>query len=152
MSMRKIKSFEIDHTKLVKGLYVSRIDRTGIFSRATTCDLRMKTPYVDKPLNPATVHTLEHCLATYLRNMRKDVLYVGPMGCMTGFYVILSGRRSVRKLLPSLMRALEWMVYYMGRVPGATKKECGNYEFMDLADARREAVLYMEVLRSLPKR
>lgn len=144
--MRRIKSFEIDHTKLRKGLYVSRYDSFGL-SCVTTFDLRMKTPYVDTPLKPATAHTLEHCLATYLRNNRGDVIYVGPMGCMTGFYVVVAGRKSVLKIRKTIIEALEWILR-TNSIPGATMKECGNYTFMDLADARREAAAYIEVLRS----
>lgn len=145
MKMKKIKSFTIDHTKLKKGLYISRVDRTGLFSYATTFDLRMKTPYVDVPLNPATAHTIEHCLATYLRNRMSDVLYVGPMGCMTGFYVILKGRKKASYLLPFLLEAFDWIIK-TNTVPGATKKECGNYLFMNLSDARKEASAYMDFL------
>ena len=144
--MKRIKSFEVDHTKLKKGLYVSRIDSFGITS-TTTYDLRMKTPYVDKPLNPATAHTLEHCLATYLRNERNDIIYVGPMGCMTGFYVIVAGRNGIFSIKKTILSALEWKLR-TNTIPGATKEECGNYTFMDLSDARREAASYIEVLRS----
>ena len=144
--MKRIKSFEVDHTKLRKGLYVSRYD-TFALSCVTTFDLRMKTPYVDEPLKPATAHTLEHCLATYLRNTRKDVIYVGPMGCMTGFYVVLAGRKVRENIMQSLLEAFGW-VLRTNSIPGATQVECGNYTFMDLSDARREAAAYIEVLRS----
>lgn len=143
--MKRIKSFEIDHTRLERGLYVSRQD-TFFLSCVTTFDLRMKKPYADKPLNPATAHTLEHCLATYLRNTRRDIIYVGPMGCMTGFYVVVSGKKSEENIRKSLIDAFEW-VLGTNKIPGATREECGNYTFMDLADARREAASYIEVLR-----
>ena len=146
--METIASFKIDHTTLTKGLYVSRIDRVGLFSYATTFDVRMKTPYKDVPLFASSVHTLEHCLATYLRNERKDVLYVGPMGCLTGFYVILSGKRTTESIRQSLKRAFYW-IQTIDTVPGATKKECGNYTFMNLKDAKTEAAAYLEVLSGL---
>lgn len=144
--MKRIASFEVDHTKLVKGLYVSRHDKFFL-SCVTTFDLRMKTPYIDKPLNPATAHTLEHCLATFLRNHRSDIIYVGPMGCMTGFYVVVAGKKGTANIRQSLVEAFGW-VLRTNSIPGATEKECGNYTFMDLADARREAAAYIEVLRS----
>lgn len=143
--MERIKSFNIDHTRLVKGLYVSRVDRVGLFSRVTTFDLRMKTPYVDVPLKGETMHAIEHCLATYLRNTRRDIIYVGGMGCLTGFYVVVAGRKSVEDILWSLTDAFSWMSF-VEEVAGATKRECGNYKFMDLEDARREAAEYLAVL------
>lgn len=142
--MNSIASFRIDHTKLTKGLYVSREDEF-FMSCVTTFDLRMKTPYVDVPLAPKTAHTLEHCLATYLRNKRDDVIYVGPMGCMTGFYVVVYGKKAVENILDSLIGAFKW-VLGAEFVPGATKEECGNYTFMDLEDAKREAAEYLKVL------
>lgn len=143
-AMRRIKSFEIDHTKLQKGLYVSRQDKMFL-SFVTTFDVRMKTPYVDVPLNPATAHTIEHCLATYLRNTRDDIVYVGPMGCMTGFYVLVGGKKHVGNILQSLIDAFKWIAD-TDVVPGASMRECGNYTFMDLEDARKEAVEYLKIL------
>ena len=148
--MKPIKSFTIDHTKLTKGLYVSRVDKVSLFSYATTFDLRMKTPYKDRPIKPATAHTLEHCLAYYLRNTRKDILYVGPMGCMTGFYVVVSGKKGVFDILDSLYAAMGYILD-TGKVAGATMKECGNYTFMDLEDAKREANAYRAVLEELER-
>lgn len=146
--MKRIASFEIDHTKLVKGLYISRKDTFNL-ACVTTFDVRMKTPYKDKPLKPATAHALEHCLATYLRNVKDDVIYVGVMGCMTGFYVVLYGSKGIVNLRKDLIDAFEW-VTTIDKVPGASKVECGNYKFMNLEDAKREAELYIEVLRSMP--
>ena len=145
--MKRIKSFEVDHTTLVKGLYVSRTDRFGE-TYVTTFDLRMKTPYKDEPLKPATAHTLEHCLATYLRNVRDDVVYVGPMGCMTGFYVVLVGRKGTDDVIGSLRDAFGWTAR-TDTVPGATERECGNCAFMNLPDARREADEYLVVLERI---
>lgn len=143
--MKRIASFETDHTKMRKGLYVARHD-TFFLSAVTTFDLRMKTPYADKPLNPATAHTIEHCLATYLRNNRDDIIYVGPMGCMTGFYVVVSGKKYVANIRQSLIDAFMWMAE-TDTVPGASMKECGNYTFMDLDDAKNEAVEYLKTLQ-----
>ena len=143
--MKLIKSFKIDHTKLEKGLYVSRQDEF-FTSCVTTFDLRMKKPYADVPLATETAHALEHCLATYLRNVRQDVIYVGPMGCMTGFYVVVAGKKEVENVRNSIMCALEW-INTLSEVPGATERECGNCYFMDLEDAKREAKAYLELLR-----
>lgn len=145
--MKRIASFEIDHLTLVKGLYVSRRD-TFPDAVTTTFDLRMKTPYTDEPLNPAAAHALEHFLATYLRNYRYDVVYVGVMGCMTGFYVVLAGKKDCADIVGTLIDALEW-IQTQSKVVGATPRECGNYSFMDLDDAKREAKEYANVLRSL---
>lgn len=142
--MKTISSFMIDHTKLKSGLYVSRVDslRRGT---VTTFDLRMKTPYVDEPLRPEAAHAIEHCLATYLRNRRDDIVYVGVMGCMTGFYVLVWGKCSVGQIKGSLIDAFKWITE-TDTIPGATKIQCGNYQFMDLADAKKEAEQYLEVL------
>ena len=134
--MKEIESFKIDHTTLKKGLYVSRHDRCFL-SCATTYDVRMKTPYSEKPLDPKTSHTIEHCLATFLRNTRDDVVYVGPMGCLTGFYVVVWGKKFVGNIRQSLADAFKWITE-TDTVPGASMKECGNYTFMDLEDAKRE--------------
>ena len=143
--MQRIKSFEIDHTTLRKGLYVSRQDKLFL-SFVTTYDVRMKTPYADKPLNPATAHTIEHCLATYLRNTRDDIVYVGPMGCMTGFYVVVGGKKYVGNIRQSLIDAFAWITE-TDTIPGASMRECGNYTFMDLNDAKREAAEYLKILK-----
>lgn len=142
--MDRISSFSIEHTTLEKGVYVSREDKVGEMV-VTTFDVRMKAPYRDKPLNPATAHTLEHCLATFLRNSRDDILYAGPMGCMTGFYVIVKGKKTVIDITESLLDAFEW-VMATDVVPGASMKECGNYTFMDLDDAKTEASSFLQVL------
>ena len=145
--MKRIQSFEIDHTQLEKGVYVSRVDAVGR-SFVTTFDLRMKAPYRDARLHGTSAHALEHALATYLRNTRNDVLYVGPMGCLTGFYVLLTGKKEVKQLLPSLIDAFEWILT-LTQVPGATRYECGNFPFMDLAKAKMDAEQYLQVLKTL---
>lgn len=146
--MKRIKSFEIDHATLTKGLYVSRTDRVGLLAHVTTFDVRMKTPYKEPHVCPEAAHVIEHALATFLRNTRRDVAYVGPMGCLTGFYVILNGRKRVADLLPSLISAFEWILT-IDAVPGASEKECGNYQFMNLAEAKRESKQYLLTLKSL---
>ena len=143
--MEDIQSFKVDHTKLGRGLYVSRVDKVGLLSHATTFDLRMKKPYSDVPLKPQTAHAIEHCLATYLRNTRRDIIYAGPMGCLTGFYVVVSGTVSVGEIVGSLIGAFKYILE-VEAVPGATKEQCGNCEFMDLPDAKREAEEYLYVL------
>lgn len=136
--MKEIRSFQIDHTTLERGIYVSRSDHFG-GGDIVTYDIRMKAPYRDIPLRSATAHTLEHFLATYLRNARNDIVYVGPMGCMTGFYVVVYGGEGIDR---SLADALRW-VLTQDEVPGATKVQCGNYTFMDLEDAKKEARAFL---------
>lgn len=142
--MGRVSSFNFDHTKMLRGLYVSRKDRrNGVC--VTTFDLRMKRPYHDAPLPPPAAHALEHCLATFLRNISDDIIYVGPMGCMTGFYIVVWGDKGTEDIRPLLLSALKW-VTMTKKVPGSTKEECGNYHFMDMETARVVASAYMAVL------
>lgn len=145
--MTQIESFKIDHTRLEKGVYVRSVDCLGT-DFVTTFDIRMKAPYRDARLKAPVVHAIEHVLATYLRNWRSDVVYVGPMGCMTGFYVLLSGKKQMSNLLFHLIDAFDWLLT-LKEVPGATRCECGNFTFMDLEGAKREAEEYLITLREL---
>ena len=145
--MTQIESFKIDHTRLERGVYVRSVDCLGT-DFVTTFDLRMKAPYKEARLKAPAVHAIEHALATYLRNRRSDVVYVGPMGCMTGFYVLLSGKKQVSDLLFHLIDAFEWL-QTLKQVPGATRQECGNFTFMDLEGAKREAEEYLKTLTQL---
>ena len=141
--MRKIASFTINHDALLPGLYVSRIDGDCV-----TYDLRMKVPNQGDYLSQKGLHTLEHLLATFLRNgsHTDEVVYVGPMGCRTGFYVVM--RDSVRKeeTLELFREAFAFAAAFEGEIPGAKRRECGNWLEHDLEDAKREAAAYGKVL------
>lgn len=147
--MEKITSFTIDHLRLLPGLYVSRKDRVGA-EIVTTFDLRLTRPNFEPVMNTAEVHTIEHLAATYLRNdpLWKDrVLYFGPMGCRTGFYLLLAGSYESRDILPLVDGMFRFIAGYEGEIPGASAKDCGNYLDMNLPMARYHAEKYIrEVL------
>ena len=127
--MEKITSFTIDHLKLQPGLYVSRKDKVGA-ETVTTFDLRLTSPNEEPVMNTAEVHTIEHLAATYLRNQpqwKTKVLYFGPMGCRTGFYLLLTGDYTSRDVLPLVLDCFRFIRDYQGDVPGASPKDCGNY-------------------------
>ena len=132
--MEKITSFTIDHIKLLKGVYVSRKDLFGN-ETITTFDIRMTKPNGEPVMNTAEIHTIEHLAATYLRNHKeygKKTVYFGPMGCRTGFYLLLSGDYASRDILPLLTDMFEFIASYYDEVPGANAKDCGNYLDMNL--------------------
>jgi len=144
--MNKIPSFTVNHLRLLRGVYVSRKDCVGT-SCVTTFDIRMKEPNREPPLDPRAVHCLEHLIATFLRNdpqWKDRVIYWGPMGCMTGNYLLLQGDLQPQDILPLLQRAFLFAANFQGDVPGATPRDCGNYSFMDLPLARHEARRYKE--------
>ncbi len=145
--MERIKSFEVDHTKLLPGLYVSRVDRK-LFSTVTTFDLRFTAPNREPPLDMPAVHTIEHLGATYLRNSSKkgDVVYFGPMGCRTGFYLLMFGNLSSKDVLSLVTDMCTFIVGYEGDIPGATEAECGNYLEQNLPLAKYYAARYLEAL------
>ena len=142
--LKKIASFTIDHDVLTSGLYLSRVD-----GDCRTYDLRMRTPNAGDYLPLGALHTLEHLLATFLRSGPRsdEVVYVGPMGCRTGFYVILRDSVSAGDAIALLRDAFAFAADFQGPVPGARRVECGNYRAHDLPGARREAAAYLEVLR-----
>ena len=134
MQVEKIASFTVDHIKLLPGLYVSRKDKVGA-ETVTTFDLRLTKPNEEPVLNTAEVHTIEHLGATYLRNeptWKDKVLYFGPMGCRTGFYLLLAGDYSSRDVLPLVTECFRFIRDYRDAVPGASPKDCGNYLDMNL--------------------
>ena len=136
--MDKITSFTIDHLKLLPGLYVSRKDIAGDCV-ITTFDIRMTRPDYEPVLNTAEVHTIEHLGATFLRNhpdYRDKVLYFGPMGCRTGFYMVLAGDYTSKDILPLVKEMYLFMKDFEGDVPGACAKDCGNYLDMNLNMAK----------------
>lgn len=143
--MEKIASFTIDHIKLEPGIYVSRKDHVGN-EVITTFDIRMTSPNDEPVLNTAEVHTIEHLGATYLRNSdRKDkIIYFGPMGCRTGFYLLLAGDMESRDIVEFVTAMFEFIRDYKDEVPGASPKDCGNYLDMNLGMANFVAGRYLE--------
>lgn len=136
--MEKIASFTIDHNKLQPGVYVSRKDHIGT-ETITTFDLRMTSPNEEPVMNTAEIHTIEHLAATFLRNdeeWKDRVVYFGPMGCRTGFYVLLAGDLESKDIVPLMTRMYEFMRDFEGEVPGASAKDCGNYLDMNLNMAK----------------
>ena len=144
--MEKIASFTIDHIKLQPGIYVSRKDQIGQ-EVVTTFDLRMTSPNEEPVMNTAEVHTREHLGATYLRNkeeIRDKVIYFGPMGCRTGFYLLLAGDYASKDIVALVTEMFEFIRDYRGEVPGASPKDCGNYLDMNLGMANYLADRYLE--------
>ena len=154
MEMKKITSFTIDHIRLHPGLYVSRKDMAGD-TVITTFDIRMTSPNDEPVMNTAEVHTIEHLGATFLRNheaFSDKVLYFGPMGCRTGFYLLLTGDYSSADIVPLMKEMFEFIADYEGEIPGASPKDCGNYLDMNLPMARWLAARYLrEVLTDIPR-
>ena len=149
--MEKIASFTVDHIRLRPGVYVSRRDRVGK-EVVTTFDLRMTSPNDEPVMNTAEVHTIEHLGATFLRNhpdWKERVIYFGPMGCRTGFYLLLAGDYSSRDILPLITEMYEFIRDFRGEVPGASAKDCGNYLDMNLGMANYLAERYLAVLENI---
>ena len=149
--MEKITSFTIDHDKLQPGLYVSRKDKVGQ-ETVTTFDLRLTSPNEEPVMNSAEVHTMEHLAATYLRNeptWKDQVLYFGPMGCRTGFYLLLAGDRSSEEVLSLVLNCFKFIRDFEGDVPGASAKDCGNYLDMNLPMAKYWGAKYAAVLKNI---
>ena len=152
--MEKIKSFTVDHLRLVPGVYVSRVDYVNAYP-VTTFDLRMTSPNDEPVMNTAEVHTIEHLGATFLRNHETyadKTIYFGPMGCRTGFYLILSGEYTSADIVPLMQEMFGFIADFEGDVPGAAAKDCGNYLDMNLPMARYLARKYLdEVLTDIRK-
>lgn len=149
--MEKIASFTIDHIKLQPGLYVSRKDKVGA-ETVTTFDLRLTNPNAEPVMNTAEVHTIEHLGATYLRNNQqwKDrVLYFGPMGCRTGFYLLLAGDYESKDIVPLVLNCFRFIRDFRGEVPGACAKDCGNYLDMNLPMANYWGGKYAALLENI---
>jgi len=147
--MEKIASFLVDHLRLKRGLYVSRTDSLGS-GVLTTFDLRMKEPNNEPVMDIPALHTLEHMGATYLRNhptWKEHTVYFGPMGCRTGFYIVLQGGHTSAEILPLVRELLEWVIEFQGEVPGAAAKDCGNWRDHNLEMAQWEAKkFYKEII------
>ena len=142
--MQKIASFTVDHDKLTPGIYVSRRD-----GDITTYDLRTRVPNAGDYMDNRTMHSVEHMFATFVRNsrIRDSVVYFGPMGCQTGFYLLTRGVPD-EEVLAVVLDVLRAILAYEGPVFGASRKECGNYRNLDLGDAKRECARYLAVLES----
>lgn len=147
--MEKIASFTINHLKLVPGVYVSRKDTIGK-EVITTFDLRMTSPNDEPVMNTAEVHTIEHLAATFLRNhpvYGDKTIYFGPMGCRTGFYLLLAGDLTSKEIVPLMIEMFEFIRDFKDEVPGASPKDCGNYLDMNLGMAKYLAKKFLnEVL------
>lgn len=143
--MEKIASFTVNHLDLIPGVYVSRKDVIGT-EILTTFDLRMTAPNREPVMNTAEIHTIEHLAATWLRNdpsVRDRVIYFGPMGCRTGFYLILAGDDTSKDILPIVTKTYEFIRDFEGDIPGASPRDCGNYLDMNLPMAKQLAAQYL---------
>lgn len=144
--MKQIASFTIDHMKLLRGVYVSRKDKIGS-ETITTFDIRMTRPNFEPAMLTGEVHTMEHLAATYLRNHTEyadKTVYFGPMGCRTGFYLLLGGDFESKTIVPLLTEMFEFIRDFEGDIPGATAINCGNYSDMDLPLAKSYARKFLE--------
>ena len=149
--MEKIASFTIDHILLQPGAYVSRKDRIGA-ETVTTFDLRLTSPNEEPVMNTAEIHAMEHLAATFLRNdpVWKDrVIYFGPMGCRTGFYLLLAGDLASEDILPLVKGCFAFIRDFRGEIPGASAKDCGNYLDMNLPMANYWGKKYSELLENI---
>ena len=147
--MEKIPSFTIDHLRLLRGIYGSRKDEVG-GETVTTFDIRMKEPGREPVLGQGAIHTIEHLAATFLRNhpaWAEKIVYWGPMGCLTGNYLLMKGDLSSSDILPLMIETFSFIASYEGEIPGASARDCGNYLLHDLPMARYESDKYLrEVL------
>lgn len=144
--MERIASFQVDHVRLNRGLYVSRIDEIN-GNYLTSFDIRMKLPNREPVINIAELHTMEHLGATFLRNhpvWKEQIVYFGPMGCRTGFYLILKGKLESKDIVELMKELYKFMAEFKGDIPGASAIECGNYLDQNLPMANYEAKKYLE--------
>ncbi len=144
--MERIASFQVDHIRLNRGIYVSRIDEIN-GNYLTSFDIRMKLPNREPVINIAELHTMEHLGATFLRNhsvWKEKIVYFGPMGCRTGFYLILKGKLESKDIVELMKELYKFMAEFKGDIPGATAVECGNYLDQNLPMANYEAKKYLE--------
>jgi len=147
--MEKIASFQVDHIRLKPGVYVSRKDKYGD-TIITTFDLRFKEPNKEPVMDQPAIHTIEHLGATFLRSHNKwaeKIVYFGPMGCRTGFYLIMEGEYNSRDILPLLLEMFEWVDQFTGQIPGATAEECGNWREQNIDMAKWECAKYAALIK-----
>jgi S-ribosylhomocysteine lyase len=143
--MEKIPSFTIDHNKLIPGVYVSRTDAVG-GDTVTTFDLRFTRPNREPVMNTGTAHAIEHLAATFMRNdveMKDRIVYFGPMGCRTGFYLLIKGPIEPKDIYRLLKESMKFICDFEGEIPGAAPKDCGNYSDMDLIGAKAYAKKFL---------
>ena len=150
--MEKIASFKVNHLILLPGLYVSRKDNVE-GKIVTTFDMRVTRPNVEEVMDTGSIHTFEHIGATFLRNdkdWKNKIIYFGPMGCRTGFYLIISGDLESKDILDLVKKMIEYVINFEGDIPGATPKDCGNYSDMNLSGAKLFASkYYKEVIKNV---
>ncbi|MDE5745722.1 MAG: S-ribosylhomocysteine lyase [Paramuribaculum sp.] len=150
--MKKIASFTIDHNRLSRGIFVSRQDTTPSGDCITTFDIRLTEPNRQAPLSGETLHAMEHLAATFLRNhplWADKIVYWGPMGCLTGNYLLVQGNLSSEDILPLLRETFTFIRDFTGNIPGATPRDCGNFSYMDLSGAKAAAAVFLgEVLNN----
>lgn len=152
--MEKIASFTVNHLLLDRGVFVSRKDKTPSGDIITTFDIRMKRPNREAALDPRAIHTIEHLAATFLRNepqWKEKVIYWGPMGCLTGNYLILAGDLAPEDIIPLMQQTFRFIAEFEGEIPGATARDCGNYTFNNLPLARSEAKKFLEEVLMNPQ-
>lgn len=142
--MNKITSFTVDHNKIVPGIYISRID-----GDITTYDIRTRKPNCGDFMDNSTMHTVEHLFATYIRNscLKDDVIYFGPMGCQTGFYLLLRNADN-EKAVNEILNTFEKILAHEGEVFGCSQIECGNYKSLDLDSAKKEALRFLKEIKN----
>jgi len=151
--MEKIASFQIDHLRLKLGVYVSRKDKFGD-TIITTFDLRFKEPNKEPVMDQPALHTIEHLAATFLRSHDKwssKTVYFGPMGCRTGFYLILEGEYKSLDILPLLIEMFDWIEKFDGPIPGASAEECGNWREQNIEMAKWECARYAALIKKANK-
>ena len=144
--MKKIESFTVDHLHLDSGIYVSRQDSVGS-EVITTFDLRMKKPNKEPVINTGELHAIEHLGATFLRNdadVKNETIYFGPMGCRTGFYLIMAGDLTSKEISDKVKEMFEFIIDFNEEIPGANAKECGNYSDMNLKMAKYYSQKYFD--------
>ena len=150
--MDLIPSFSVDHSRLLPGVYISRTDVLN-GSKITTYDIRMKKPNIEPCVDVAAMHTLEHIIATYLRNnaqWKDSIIYWGPMGCLTGFYLIIKDQQPCETIGKLMIEAFEYAANFNEKVPGTDAVNCGNYLMHNIHYARYEAAKYAEILKTSP--
>ena len=148
--MELIPSFSVDHTRMVPGIYESRVDFLGA-ETVTTFDIRLKKPNREPSVDPAAMHTMEHLVATWFRNnpeWKDRLIYWGPMGCLTGFYIIVKGRPAPSDMYPAILDSFRYVRDYEGEIPGAKPENCGKYLMHNLPMAKWEADLYVRYLET----
>ena len=151
--MNKIPSFTIDHERLLRGIYVSRKDQVG-GETVTTFDIRMKEPNREPVLHNGAIHTIEHLAATYLRNdeqWKDRIVYWGPMGCLTGNYLLMRGDLRSEDIVDLMRRTFMFVADFDGDIPGAAPKDCGNWLLHDLPMARWEARKFVNEVLNVVK-